>query len=222
MSVQIEEQRKNILHEEFEKPYFQTLKDFLVEQKKLWKTVFPNGKDIFRAFTLTPWDQVRVVILWQDPYHGIGQAMGLSFSVPQWILLPPSLNNIFKELKSDLGIENTTGDLTAWAQQWVLLLNAFLTVEKDQPASHQKIGWEFFTDAVIKKLSEEKSELVFMLRGKFAQSKEVLIDQSKHLVLKAAHPSPFSAHSGFFGSQPFSRINTWLADHGKTPINWKL
>ena len=219
----IEEGWKAALINEFNSNYFFELKQFLVNEKQAGITIYPPGPQIFTAFDLTPFAKVKVVLLGQDPYHGAGQAMGLSFSVPPGIPAPPSLVNIFKELKDDLNIPiPNTGDLTPWANQGVFLLNAILTVQAQSPASHQKKGWELFTDAVIKTLSDQKEGLIFLLWGKFAQSKAVLIDQQKHHVLMAPHPSPFSAHSGFFGSKPFSKINAILSNEGKEPINWSL
>ncbi|MCX6201334.1 MAG: uracil-DNA glycosylase, partial [Bacteroidetes bacterium] len=185
--------------------------------------IFPAGNNIFNAFNQTTFENVKVVILGQDPYHGSGQAMGLSFSVPKGVKPPPSLVNIFKELKSDIGLPiPTNGDLTPWAKQGVLLLNAVLTVREDEPASHAKIGWMHFTDAVIKKISDEKKGIVFLLWGKFAEQKQILIDETKHFVLKAAHPSPFSADKGFFGCKHFSKTNELLAKQGLQVIDWHI
>jgi uracil-DNA glycosylase len=223
MTVDIEESRKNILNDEFSKPYFPKIKEFLQWEINAWYTIYPKGKDIFNAFNLTPFDQVKVVILWQDPYHWEGEAHGLSFSVPAWIKIPPSLRNIFKELKSDLNIDPPeSGNLEKWAKQWVLLLNAGLTVRKDTPNSHKDAWWHIFTDAVIKKLSDEKEGLVFILWWAFAQQKEALIDKDKHFIIKSAHPSPFSADRGFFWSRPFSTCNEMLESIGKEPIDWNL
>ncbi len=215
---------KNALQSEFEKPYMAALKSFLLGEKARGSQVYPPGNQIFAAFNLTPFDKVKVVILGQDPYHGAGQAHGLSFSVPDGVRPPPSLQNIFKEIQNDLGIQIslTKGDLSKWASQGVLLLNAILTVQANQAASHQEKGWEQFTDQVIKILSEKKDGLVFILWGKFAQSKESLIDGSRHLIIKSAHPSPFSAFSGFFGSKPFSKTNEYLIKHGRDPIDWNV
>ncbi len=216
----IEESWKTVLKEEFNKSYFYALKEFLVEEKKQY-TVYPEGPNIFNAFSYTPFNKVKVVIIGQDPYHGPGQAHGLSFSVPEGIPKPPSLQNIFKELQSDVGKEiPTSGNLESWARQGVLLLNATLTVRANQPASHQKHGWETFTDTVIKTLSKEKSGLVFLLWGRFAQDKEQLIDTTRHFVLKAAHPSPLSAYHGFLGCKHFSQTNDILRAQGETPIEW--
>jgi uracil-DNA glycosylase len=213
---------KSLLIEEFNQPYFLALKEFLVQEKQSY-AVYPPGNRIFSAFDHTPWDNVKVVILGQDPYHGKGQAHGLCFSVPTGIQSPPSLVNIFKELYNDLGVPIPShGNLEAWADQGVLLLNATLTVRANQAGSHQNRGWERFTDSVIRRLSENKEGLVFILWGRFAQAKENLVDGRKHHILKAAHPSPFSAHSGFFGCKHFSRTNIILEGHGKDPINWDL
>ena len=223
MTVDIEESRKNILNDEFSKPYFPKIKEFLQWEINAWYTIYPKGKDIFNAFNLTPFDQVKVVILWQDPYHWEGEAHGLSFSVPAWIKIPPSLRNIFKELKTDLNIDPPeSGNLEKWAKQWVLLLNAGLTVRKDTPNSHKDAWWHIFTDAVIKKLSDEKEGLVFIRWWAFAQQKEALIDKDKHFIIKSAHPSPFSADRGFFWSRPFSTCNEMLESIGKEPIDWDL
>ena len=213
---------KAILHEEFNKDYFKRLKQFLLKEKQNL-TIFPEGKNIFNAFNLTPFNKVKVVILGQDPYHGIGQAHGLSFSVPDGVKKPPSLKNIFKELTDDLQIPITeTGNLTHWAKQGVLLLNATLTVRVKQAGSHQKQGWEEFTDSVIQKISDEKKDVIFLLWGRFAQDKEKLIDNKKHHILRAPHPSPFSAYSGFFGCRHFSKTNIILRKRGLTEIDWRL
>lgn len=223
ISPQLEESWKEALLEEFGKPYFAELKAFLVEEKKKGLTIYPPGKEIFNAFNYTPFKDVKVVIIGQDPYHGIGQAQGLSFSVKKGVNPPPSLKNIFKEIQNDLGIAPPNhGELTAWAKQGVLLLNATLTVRAKQPGSHQKKGWENFTDSVIKTLSDKKEKLVFLLWGKFAQAKAELIDTKKHTVLTAAHPSPYSASNGFFGCKHFSKTNAVLTQHGLTPIDWSL
>lgn len=222
-SVQLESSWLEMLKDEFDQPYFKAIRSFLKQEKLNGKTIYPSGKYIFNAFNSTPFDKVKVVILGQDPYHGEGQAHGLCFSVQKGIKPPPSLVNIYKEMKSDLGLEAPShGCLQAWAEQGVFLLNAMLTVEKDQPASHQKIGWQNFTDAAIQKLSDERENLVFILWGAFAQQKSLLIDNSKHLVLKSPHPSPFSADKGFFGSKPFSKTNEWLESKGISSINWQL
>ena len=223
MEVKIEESRKNELKDEFGKIYFQQIATFLKTEKALNKIIYPPGNLIFNAFDKTPFDKVKVVLLGQDPYHGIGQAQGLSFSVPDSVNPPPSLINIFKELRTDIGMNiPETGNLTKWALQGVLLLNAVLTVRANEPASHAKYGWMDFTNAVISKLSDRKEGIVFLLWGKFAQEKQVLIDETKHLVLKAAHPSPFSADKGFFGCKHFSRTNEYLTKQKKEPIDWSL
>lgn len=218
----IEASWKEVLWDEFQQPYFRQLKSFIQSEKNQGKVIFPPAPLIFNAFNTTPFDQVKVVILGQDPYHGDGQAHGLSFSVPEGIKPPPSLVNIFKELKSDIGMEiPASGNLTKWAQQGVLLLNAMLTVEAHQPASHQKKGWENFTDAVIRKISERKSGVVFILWGRYAQEKSSLIDAGKHHILKSAHPSPFSA-TKFLGCKHFSQTNRLLIQQGQAPIDWTL
>ncbi len=210
------------LNDEFQKEYFLNLKKFLLEEKKKY-IIYPPGKFIFNAFNLTPFPKVKVVIIGQDPYHGKGQAHGLCFSVPDGVPIPPSLQNIYKELHNDLGIPIPhTGNLTPWAKQGVLLLNAILTVRAGQPGSHRGKGWELFTDAVIRKLNDKKENLVFLLWGKFAQEKGEKIDTSKHLVLKAPHPSPFSANRGFFGCRHFSKTNRYLQENGIMPINWRI
>ena len=222
MDVRIEQSWKNALAGEFEKPYFASLVRFLHEEKASGKRVYPPGSQIFRAFDLTPVDNVKVVILGQDPYHGAGQAHGLSFSVPTGIPAPPSLKNIFKEIESDLGIKMSGyPDLEKWAQQGVLLLNAVLTVRSGEAASHSKIGWEEFTDAVIRYISDNCDGVVFMLWGNFARSKRALIDHSRHHVLEAAHPSPL-ARGAFFGCRHFSRANALLVAQGGRPIDWQL
>jgi uracil-DNA glycosylase len=222
INPQIEESWKNILREEFESQYFTDLTDFLREEKKIY-TIYPPGPNIFSAFNHTPFNRVKVVILGQDPYHGPGQAHGLCFSVPDGIPSPPSLVNIFKEIYSDLGIPvPLNGDLTKWAEQDVLLVNAILTVRADTPTSHQNKGWERFTDAVIRNLSEKRKNLVFLLWGNYAQAKENLIDSSRHYILKAAHPSPLSAYRGFFGCRHFSRTNEILEELGLNTIDWRL
>jgi len=209
-----------ILAPELTKPYFKALDEEVSAQYKT-KTIYPDKQSIFNAFYLCPFSNVRVVILGQDPYHGALQAHGLSFSVPDKQKLPPSLRNIYKELESDLGqTANASGDLTHWAKQGVLLLNSTLTVEAGLPASHQGLGWETFTDALIKKISNEKEHVVFLLWGKFAAAKKTLIDETKHLVLTAPHPSPFSAYTGFFGCKHFSQTNQYLKKHDCKTINW--
>jgi len=219
----IEQSWFNVLKDEFSKDYFISLKKRILEDKKQGFTIYPKGKDIFNAYNLTPFEEVKVIILGQDPYHGAGQAHGLSFSVPNGIPFPPSLRNIFKEMSDDVGVFNTTsGDLTPYANQGVFLLNSFLTVRANEPASHQKFGWETFTDATIKALSDYKSNLVFILWGSFAISKSALIDESKHLIIKSVHPSPLSSHRGFFGSKPFSKTNDYLIKNGIQPIEWGI
>jgi uracil-DNA glycosylase len=218
-AVDIEDSWKLLLKDEFDKPYFRELTTF-VRSEYLTKTIYPHPKDVFSAFRLTPVEKVSVVILGQDPYHGPDQAHGLSFSVRNGVHKPPSLQNIFKEIISDVGAVQASSDLTSWAQQGVLLLNATLTVEKGKAGSHQSYGWEQFTDAVIHALSEKQSHIVFILWGKYAQKKKILIDTSKHLVLESAHPSPLSAHNGFFGCKHFSRTNDYLIAHDKNPILW--
>ena len=220
MKVQIEESWKQQLQEEFEKPYFEALTHF-VKNEYAQGVVYPPGKLIFNAFNLCPFDRVKVVIIGQDPYHGPGQAHGLCFSVNDGIAFPPSLVNIFKELKNDMGVEKpASGNLTRWAEQGVLMLNAILTVRAHQAGSHQRQGWETFTDAVIRKLAEEKEHLVFILWGGYAQRKGAFIDRNRHLVLASAHPSPLSAYNGFFGNKHFSRTNEYLIAHGEQPIAW--
>ncbi|PHN02955.1 uracil-DNA glycosylase [Flavilitoribacter nigricans] len=221
-NVRIEESWKNALSDEFNQPYFETLVNFIKQEKAAGKTIYPPGSLIFNAFNTTPFDQVKVVILGQDPYHNPGEAMGLSFSVPKGVRTPPSLKNIYKELQDDLGIPIAShGDLTAWAEQGVFLLNAMLTVERKKAGAHSKAGWQNFTDAVIKKLSAGRENLVFMLWGNFAKRKKELIDADKHLILMAAHPSPL-AGGAFFGSKHFSQANAYLEEHGKTPVDWKV
>lgn len=212
----------NTLDSEFEQPYFSQIKQFLLSEKQAGKTIYPAGSLIFNAFNLTPIEKVKVVILGQDPYHNEGQAHGLCFSVADGVPPPPSLENMFKELQNDLGIPPSRhGNLTAWANQGVFLLNAILTVEAHKPASHQKIGWQQFTDAVIQKISDQQEGIVFMLWGNFAKSKIPLIDASKHHILTAGHPSPLSARL-FFGCRHFSKANELLEQQGKTPIDWYL
>lgn len=222
-TIIIDSSRKNILKEEFEKPYFFKIKETLKKELSSGYSIYPQGKQIFNAFNLTPFDQVKVVILGQDPYHGTGEAHGLSFSVPEGIRIPPSLRNIFKELKADLDIDPPLNwNLEKRAKQGILLLNTSLTVRKNSPNSHKDIGWQIFTDTVIKTLSDKKEGIVFILRGAFAQQKASLIDTDKHFILKSAHPSPFSADRGFFWSRPFSQCNEILECIGKKPINWDL
>ncbi|GAB2453670.1 uracil-DNA glycosylase 2 [Hymenobacter qilianensis] len=221
MSIKIEESWRKVLQDEFEKPYFQHLIAF-VKGEYATTTVYPPGGQIFHAFEACPFDQTKVVILGQDPYHGRGQAHGLAFSVADGVRTPPSLQNVFKELQADLPETPPApnGNLDRWAEQGVLLLNATLTVRAAEPGSHQKKGWEQFTDTVIQRVSEQKEHLVFILWGAYAQKKVELIDEKKHLVLKAAHPSPYAADRGFFGSRPFSKTNEYLRQHGLEPIKW--
>ena len=222
MNVRMEDSWKAALRDEFDKPYFMSLVQELHRQKKEGITIYPPGNCIFRAFDLCPLDKVKVVILGQDPYHGPGQAMGLSFSVPQGIPAPPSLKNIFKEIESDLGIRMSgSPDLEPWARQGVLLLNSVLTVRAGVAASHAGLGWQNFTDAVIKLISERCEGVVFMLWGNYARSKAELIDSGRHLVLQAAHPSPL-ARGAFFGCRHFSQANAYLIRTGRSPINWQL
>ena len=227
MEVKIESSWKKVLESEFSKEYFAALTAFIKDEYKRG-AVYPPPKNIFRAFDLTPFDKVKVVILGQDPYHGAGQANGLCFAVGEGVALPPSLQNIYKELGSDIGptspeaSKGTTkkGDLERWAKQGVLLLNATLTVRANTAGSHQNKGWEEFTDAAIKALSDKREHLVFILWGNYAKQKGAHIDRTKHCCLESPHPSPFSAHSGFFGSKPFSKTNTYLKKTTQTPINW--
>lgn len=220
MDVQIEASWKEKLASEFSKDYFTRLTEFVKEQYRT-TTVYPPGKLIFNAFNLCPFHDVKVVILGQDPYHGPRQAHGLCFSVNEGVPFPPSLKNIFQEIKSDLGIDiPTTGDLTRWAQQGVLLLNATLTVKAHEAGSHQRKGWEEFTDAAIHALAQEREHIVFILWGSYAQKKGAFIDKEKHLVLESVHPSPLSAHRGFFGNKHFSLANEYLQKHAKTTIQW--
>ncbi|MBO3761953.1 uracil-DNA glycosylase [Ciceribacter sp. L1K22] len=221
--VKLEESWKRELGGEFANPYMQQLRAFLVEEKAHGKTIFPKGSEYFRALDLTPLEEVKVVILGQDPYHGAGQAHGLCFSVRPGIRIPPSLVNIYKELQSDLGIPPARhGYLEHWARQGVLLLNSVLTVEEGRAAAHQGRGWERFTDAVIRLVNERCDNVVFMLWGSYAQKKASFVDRSRHLVLKAPHPSPLSAHNGFFGSAHFSKANAYLEQHGRAPVDWRL
>lgn len=221
MNVEMEESWKEVLRDEFEKSYFEELTSF-VREEYANGVVYPNPKNIFNAFQRTPFSEVKVVILGQDPYHGAGQAHGLSFSVTAGVRNPPSLQNIFKEVESDIGItpNKENGDLTRWATQGVLLLNSTLTVRSGTPGSHQGKGWEQFTDAVIGALSDKREHLVFILWGNYAKSKGAHIDRTKHLVIESPHPSPFSAHSGFFGSKPFSKANEYLTEHETEAIHW--
>ena len=222
MEVRIEQSWKEALAPEFDKPYFADLVSTLHREKAEGKVIFPPGGKIFRAFELTPVGRVKVVILGQDPYHGDGQAMGLSFSVPEGVPAPPSLRNIFSEISSDLGIPMSgSPDLEPWARQGVLMLNAILTVRRGEAASHSHIGWQEFTDAVIRYISDHCEGVVFLLWGNFARTKKELIDTSRHHVLEAAHPSPL-ARGAFFGCRHFSKTNEILLSEGKTPINWQL
>ena len=221
MSVKLDSSWYAVLQPQFEAPYFAQLKEFLVAERQQY-TCYPPGGKIFNAFDTTPFDKVKVVILGQDPYHEPGQAMGLCFSVPQGVQVPPSLVNIIKEINDDLGtqIPTTCGDLSGWAEQGVLLLNATLTVRAHQAGSHQRHGWETFTDAAIQALSQQRSGLVFLLWGSYAIAKKSLIDSTKHCILTAPHPSPLSAYRGFFGCRHFSQANNYLAAHGQQPIDW--
>lgn len=222
MDIKIEPSWKEALKEEFSKPYFAELAEFVRKEYKSAK-IYPPPKFVFRAFELCPFDKVRVIILGQDPYHGEGQANGLCFSVPEGVRMPPSLQNIYKEIQDDLGLKMpASGNLEHWAKQGIFLLNATLTVRAKNPGSHQNKGWEQFTDAVIRALSDKKENLVFILWGKYAQDKGVVVDQIKHFVLTAAHPSPYSASNGFFGCRHFSKTNEYLKQHGKKPIRWEL
>ena len=218
----IESSWYEVLKQEFEEPYFYEIKSFLIQEKRQY-IVYPPSQLIFNAFNLTPFDKVKVVILGQDPYHNVGQAHGLAFSVPNGIMPPPSLKNIFKELQSDIGMPiPTNGNLESWAREGVLLLNSCLTVRANNPASHQGIGWQRFTDAAINALSKKKEHIVFLLWGNYAIAKEKLIDTRKHLVLKTVHPSPLSANRGFFGCRHFSQTNTYLSSNGISPIKWDV
>lgn len=223
MNIKIEPSWKKVMKAEFDQLYFQQIPNHLRIEKSQGKIIYPPGSLIFNAFDTTPIDKVKVVILGQDPYHGAGQAHGLCFSVQNGVKPPPSLLNIFKELQDDLGISIPThGNLTKWAEQGIFLLNASLTVRSGEPMSHSKIGWATFTDAVIKKISDVKENVVFLLWGKFAQEKRVLIDGSKHCILRSVHPSPLSAYGGFFGCKHFSKTNEYLASKGIDPIDWSL
>ena len=222
-SGQLEASWHRMIGAEFEQAYMHDLREFLRQEKAQGKTIFPPSPLIFNAFNHTPFDRVRVVIIGQDPYHGPNQAHGLSFSVPEGVPPPPSLQNIFKEIHADLGIKMSgSGDLTPWANQGVLLLNATLTVEMGNAGSHQNRGWEKFTDAAIAALNQYRQGLVFVLWGSYAQKKGAMIDRSRHLVLSSTHPSPLSAHRGFFGNHQFSQINAYLQQRGEAPIDWQL
>jgi uracil-DNA glycosylase len=223
MEVKIEPSWREVLKDEFHKAYFEQVVIALKHERAAGHTIYPPGNLIFNAFDKTPFDKVKVVLLGQDPYHNPGQAHGLCFSVQDGVKPPPSLVNIYKEMRNDLGLPIPPhGNLTKWAEHGVLMLNAMLTVRANEPASHSKIGWESFTDAVIKKVSELKKDVVFILWGRFAQDKQVLIDATRHHILKAAHPSPFSADKGFFGCKHFSKTNELLAKAGIEPIDWSL
>ena len=220
VNIQIDDSWKLLLADEFVKPYFTHIKEFLLQEKKVGHIVYPKWSDIFNAFNLTPFDKVKVVILWQDPYHGEWEAHGLCFSVQDWVRQPPSLKNIFKELHDDLWIAPPKSwNLTKRAEQWVFLLNAILTVRKDEPASHKDIWWQLFTDAVIKTLSDKKDGVIFILWWAYAQSTESIIDTTRHIVLKCPHPSPFSVHKWFFWCKHFSRVNQILKSRGEKEIN---
>jgi len=220
MEVKIEDSWRKRLESEFDKSYFTELAQF-VEEEYATQTIYPNAKNIFKAFEICPFEATKVVILGQDPYHGPAQAHGLCFSVQEGIKPPPSLINIFKEIREDVGKPiPTSGDLTRWAKQGVLLLNATLTVRASSPASHQGRGWEIFTDAVIKLISDQKEKVVFILWGAYAQKKGDIINASKHLIIKSAHPSPFSVYKGFFGSKPFSKTNAYLKNKGLAEVDW--
>ena len=223
MDVKIDPTWKEVLKEEFDQPYFTQIVNHIKTEKSQGKIIYPAGPHLFNAFNSTPFDKVKVVILGQDPYHGAGQAHGLCFSVQHGIAPPPSLVNMYKELQEDIGFRIPQhGNLTHWAKQGVFLLNASLTVRAGDPMSHSKIGWSQFTNTVIKKISDLRSNVVFLLWGKFAQEKRHLIDETKHLVLMAAHPSPLSAHAGFFGCKHFSKTNEYLVSKGIDPVDWSL
>lgn len=223
MSLKIDSSWEKVIWEEFQKDYFKDIKSFLVKEIESWEIVYPHPKNIFHAFDLTPFDNLKVVILGQDPYHWEGQAHGLSFSVLDWVRVPPSLKNMYKEIHGDLWFPiPEMGNLEPWARQWVLMLNSILTVKKSSPASHSKIGWHHFTDAVIKKISEEKKGVIFLLWWAFAQSKKELIDSSKHHILEAPHPSPFSAYKWFFGCGHFGKVNEILKKKWEKEIDWRI
>ena len=224
MKELLEQQWLKVLEKEFDKDYMKSLSEFLSAEKKNGYTIYPEDANVFNAFRHTPFDKVKVVILGQDPYHGAGQAHGLSFSVQKGVKIPPSLKNIYKELSTDLENFNIPvhGNLTAWADRGVLLLNATLTVRAQNPGSHQGKGWEIFTDTVISELSQQKEGLIFLLWGKYAQNKSLLINESRHTIFKAAHPSPFSAYRGFFGCRHFSKTNSTLEKQGMLPIDWQI
>lgn len=223
LNKNIENSWKQHIEGEFQKDYFLQLENFLIQRSKTEVPVYPESKNIFKALDSTPFEEVKVVILGQDPYHGPGQAHGLSFSVPRGQKIPPSLQNIFKELHEDLRVPiSSSGDLCQWAQQGVLLLNSVLTVEDGKPGSHQNQGWEKFTDRVVEVLNEKRQNLVFILWGAYSQKKGVFINTDKHLIIKSAHPSPLSSYRGFFGSRPFSKTNEYLISTQQSPINWSL
>jgi len=224
MAIELEPSWLEVLKDEFDKGYMVQLRAFLKNEKLSGNKIYPKGSDIFNAFEQTPFANLKVVILGQDPYHGENQAHGLSFSVQKGITIPPSLRNIYKEMTTDIPgfVVPTHGDLTEWAKQGVLLLNASLTVQAGMPGSHQKKGWEEFTDNVIKTISDKKEGIVFILWGSFAQAKAALIDHTKHHIIKSPHPSPFSADRGFFGSKPFSKTNEILIKEGKVPVDWQV
>jgi len=224
MAIELEPSWLHVLEQEFDKDYMVKLREFLKNEKQAGFKIYPKGGDIFNAFNTTPFDQVKVVILGQDPYHGENQAHGLSFSVQKGVTIPPSLRNIYKELSTDIPgfVTPNHGDLTEWAEQGVLLLNASLTVRANTAGSHQKKGWEEFTDQVIKTISDKKEGIVFILWGAFAQAKAELIDQKRHFIIRSPHPSPFSADRGFFGSKPFSKTNEILIKEGQEPVNWQI
>ena len=211
-----------ILEPEIKKDYFKNIKQKIVDDINNWKTIYPPLELVFNAFVKTPFNDIKVVILWQDPYHWAGQAQGFCFSVPNWVRLPPSLQNIYKEIDNSLSIKNTNWDLTPWTKQWVFLLNAVLTVEASKPASHSQIWWEVFTDYVIKSISDKKENVIFLLWWAFAQSKKSLIDTNKHIVLETTHPSPFSAHRWFLGSSCFKEVNEILKGRSQKEINWQV
>ncbi len=220
-SVKLDPGWMSVVGNEFDQPYMKALKQFLQQEKTAGRTIYPKGGDIFNALNITPFDKVEVVILGQDPYHGPNQAHGLAFSVRTGIALPPSLVNIYKEIESEFGVVlPNRGDLASWARQGVLLLNATLTVQAERAGSHQGRGWEQFTDAIIRALNDQGQPIVFMLWGAYAQKKGAFIDRAKHLVLQAPHPSPLSAHRGFFGCGHFKKANDFLAQHGRKPIDW--
>jgi uracil-DNA glycosylase len=223
IAIKLEPNWKMMLRQEFEKPYFYEIKQFLLQERSKGKIIYPASSNIFSAFNNTAFNKVKVVILGQDPYHGVGQAMGLSFSVPKEVSMPPSLKNIFKELQDDVLIPYPEhGNLNFWASQGVLLLNSILTVEANIAASHSTKGWQTFTDEAIKILSKNSNGIVFMLWGNYAKMKKNLIDENKHYILEASHPSPFSAYNGFFGCKHFSKCNALLIKDGKVPIDWRV